>query len=483
MSDLLVPGRTCWRIARADRATVIVDADAYFRAARSAMLGARQQILLIGWDFDARIRLAGAAPVDDDGPEAVGDFITWLVERRPTLDVYLLRWDVGAIKSLFRGSTIFTFAEWVRHPQIHAKLDGHHPTGASHHQKIVVIDDCIAFCGGIDMTAGRWDTRAHRDGDPLRVLPGGEPYGPWHDATTALGGPVARTLGELARDRWRTAGGDPVAPPDPVEGCWPDGLAVDFRDIDVAVARTVPEVDDEPGVFEIEALYLSLIARAKRWIYAESQYFASRKVALAIAQRLAERDGPEVVIVNPQSADGWLEQTVMDTARARLVEALRARDPHRRLRVYHPFTATGEPIYVHAKVLTVDDEVLRVGSSNFNNRSMRLDTECDVAIEASDDATRGCIAAIRNGLIAEHLDRDPREVAGHLAESGSLIATIEALRGPARTLRDYMVPDLNAVETWIAETEVLDPEDPDDLFEPTASGLLRGLSRRLRGTG
>src|SRR5690606_12822507 len=109
--------------------------------------------------------------------------------------------------------------------------------------------------------------------------------------------------------------------------------------------------DDQPPVKEIERLYLNQIAAAKRCIYAESQYFASRRIAEALAARLGDPDGPEIVIVNPQQADGWLEQQAMDTARARLFEALKARDTYNRLRLYHPFTARGEPIYVHAKIL------------------------------------------------------------------------------------------------------------------------------------
>jgi len=482
-ADILVPGETCWRIERATRAAVIVDADEYFRAARRAMVAARHQILLIGWDFDARIKLGGAEPPADGGPETVGEFVTWLVERNPGLSIHLLRWDVGALKSVARGSTIFTVMNWMRHERIHTKLDGHHPTGASHHQKIVVIDDCLAFCGGIDMTAKRWDTRAHRDNDPLRILPGGDPYDPWHDATTALQGPVARALGDLARDRWARAGGDPIDPPPARDGCWPDGLPADFTDIDVAIARTEPEMPDdgEPLVHEIESLYLAAIAAAKHHIYAESQYFASRKIAAAIARRMDEDDGPEIVIVNPDTAEGWLEPLAMDSQRARLVESIRRRDTGSRFRLYHPVTAGGTAIYVHAKVLVVDGVLLRVGSSNFNNRSMRLDTECDVAIAARDDATESCIARIRDGLIAEHIDRTPGEVADRLAETGSLIATIEGLRGPGRTLRDYVVPDLDAVEAWIADNEVLDPEEPEDLFEDFTSGAVKAMLGKLTG--
>ena len=473
----LTPGRDCWRIERADKASVVVDADCYFRVARRAMLAAQHQIILVGWDFDARIKLAW----DDDHAEApttVGDLISYLVKRNPALNVYILRWDKGAFKTLFRGRTLLKLTKWrFLNKQIHLKLDGAHPVAASQHQKIVVIDDCLAFCGGIDMTDERWDTRAHTDGDPHRVSPfRRKPFKPWHDATTALQGPVAKTLGELCRSRWQAAGGEPIAPPPPVEACWPDELAVDFVDTDVAISRTQPENPDGPPVHEIEELYLTLIASAKHRIYAESQYFASRKVAEAIARRLDEPDGPEVVIVNPFTAQGWLEPLAMDTARARLVQALRRRDRYGRFRLYHARTAGGEYIYVHAKIVVIDDHIIRVGSSNFNNRSLRLDSECDVTIESGGDA----IARIRDELIAEHLDVAPELVRDHMRE-GSLIAAIEALRGPGKTLVPYRIDDLNEVEKWLADNEVLDPEGPEEMFEPFAKrGLLRGLKRRVR---
>jgi phosphatidylserine/phosphatidylglycerophosphate/cardiolipin synthase-like enzyme len=249
--------------------------------------------------------------------------------------------------------------------------------------------------------------------------------------------------------------------------------------VPAAISRTQPEMQGIEPVHEIEQLYLDLIARAEYTIYAESQYFASRRIAEAIARRLDEPDGPEIVIINPEQADGWLEQVAMDTARARLVEALRERDVHGRLRLYHPFTSGGAPIYVHAKVFVVDDTILRIGSSNFNNRSLRLDTECDVTIEAepADEAKRGHIASIRNGLLAEHLGCTPEQVAEEIAR-GSLIAAIERLREfGGKTLRPYQVPDLEGVTAWLADHEVLDPENPEDLFEPIASG---GLFRRLR---
>jgi len=469
-----------WRRETATRAGLIVDAKAYFEVGRKAMLKARKRIMLIGWDFDARIELSDERLPGE--PRTLGEFVLWLVKRNPDLEVFLLRWNMGAVRSLFRGTTIFTLIRWMAHRRIHTRLDSAATLGASHHHKIVVIDDCVAFCGGIDMTSNRWDTPEHLDHDPHRIGPDGTPYAPWHDATTILEGPAAAALGDLSRQRWRMAGGAELAPVEGAGGCWPDGLDAEFRDIAVAICRSRPEGDGEAPVREIEATYLALIARAQRYIYAESQYFASRRIAEAIARRLEEPDGPEIVLVNPFKSQGWLEPVAMDTARARLYEALHRLDRHGRLRLYHPFTKAGEPIYVHAKMTIVDDEVLHVGSSNMNNRSMRLDTECDVTIDAAHPGNEGAageIRALRDSLLAEHLGVPADEVAAAIEAKGSLIEAIEALRGEGRSLRPYEIPDLEEVEKWLADNQVLDPEGPEDVFEAmTNGGLLRGLRER-----
>ncbi|CAM3370318.1 phospholipase D-like domain-containing protein [Paracoccus nototheniae] len=480
-SDRLTrPGWNCWRVEQSTRFAVIADADEYFRVVRQAMTQAKHSILMIGWDFDARIHLGDNSV--DGGPAALGDFVMWLARRSPSLHVRLLRWDTGALKSIFRGSTLMTILRWKMHPRITLRLDGKHPFASSHHQKIVVIDDCLAFCGGIDMTEGRWDTRDHLDDDPRRVSPRGKPMKPWHDATSAFDGAAARAIGDLARDRWRIASGEDLAPVADATGCWPDGLEPTFRDVPLAISRTRPEIADVHPAFEIEQMYLDLIGRAKRVIYAESQYFASRKIAQAIARRLTEEDPPEIVIINPISAEGWLEPMAMDTARAKLVEALKRLDHRDRFRIYHPVTDKGAEIYVHAKVTIVDDLYLRVGSSNFNNRSLRLDTECDVILAAErpgSEATRARITRLRDDLLAEHLARDAQDVAAALDDhDGSLIALIEAQRGPkgqGRTLIPYEIPELSDFEAWLAENEILDPEGPDKIFEPL--GKRKGLFR------
>ncbi|ODN72001.1 phospholipase D-like domain-containing protein [Methylobrevis pamukkalensis] len=407
-TPLLRPGETCWQIARADRVAVIVDAADYFATVRTAMQNARHSVLLIGWDFDTRIKLDRPDRASK-APNKLGKLLSWVVRQRPDLRVYVLRWDLATIQTLGRGTTPLFILDWMTDKRIRFRLDGAHPAGSAHHQKIVVIDDTLAFCGGIDMTGDRWDTREHLDDNPDRVRPTTRRrYDPWHDVSTAVDGEVARALGDLARERWKRATGEDIAPPPPMDSAWPDGLEPSFRNVDVAVSRTAPEHEERKGIHEIEALYLAAIAAAKRTIYIESQYFASRKIAEAIAARLGEADGPEIVVINPETANGWLEEGVMGSSRARLLDLVEKADRHGRFRIYTPVTAGRKPIYVHAKVMVVDDRLLKVGSSNLNNRSLGFDTECDLTIEArpgaSDEADlRRSITALRNDLLAEHL--------------------------------------------------------------------------------
>ena len=477
------PGRNSWRIARAHRAALIVDGCDYFRLVRQAMLKAEKQIMLIGWDLDTRIALDEPGGKDDP-PVHLGPLLSWLVKHREGLKIYILAWGGMAYSVLGRGTTLARMAAWRASGDIEFRLDTAHPREASHHQKIAVIDDALAFCGGIDITADRWDRREHLDDDPGRRRPTTRRrYPPWHDATMALDGAAALALGDLARLRWEAAtekrlesvgirGGDP----------WPDELKPDFHDIDVAIARTRGEYGRWSQAREIEALFVDLIAAARRFVYIETQYFASRVVAEAIGRRLGEPDGPEFVVVNPKTGAGWLDESVMGPARAELLNALERKDRYGRFRIYTPVTVGGADIYVHAKIMIVDDLTLKVGSANLNNRSMGLDSECDVTIDARLPANRGSgetIARLRCDLLAEHLGVKPAEVASAFAETGSPIATIERLRGEGRTLLPFRPPEFSAALSAVAKKELLDPEGPDQPFEPLAGNrLLKRLRRR-----
>ena len=479
--SIFAPGHNCWRVVPASRVAVIVDGADYFAALRTAMMAARKQILLVGWDFDTRVRIDHGDTGDDGPPATIGDFILWLAAQTPELCINILMWDFGVVKLARKGSNLLTALEWKRHRGILLKSDSYHPLGGSLHHKLAIIDDRIAFCGGIDITTDRWDTPRHRDDDTERRNPDGRLYSPWHDLALAVEGPVAAALGDLARDRWRRAGGEPLPVPTVQSQPWP-GLDAGFRDIDVAIARTRPGYLGDGQIREIESLFVDMIEAAQRFVYVENQYFASRRIAEAIAKRLAEPDGPEFVIINPIAADGWISETAMGAARAQLLDALGQGEGGARLRVYTPVTEGGAPIYVHAKLMIVDDRLLRIGSANFNNRSLSLDGECDLTLEAVPGSIGAAtITTLREGLMAEHLGCEPVAVAECYARSGTLVGCIEALRGSGRTLVPFVPPRLTRLQKLLADLEVLDPERDGDSFEPLGHrNLLRQLRRYRR---
>ncbi|RZU31818.1 phospholipase D-like domain-containing protein [Blastococcus saxobsidens] len=467
-APLLIPGETCWRLERADRFAIFVDAAGYFATLKRAVLQAQRRVLFIGWDFDPRIRLdplAGGRPRDD----RLGAVLGRAVRENPGLEIGLLQWDLGMLRALGRGLKPIVLLDRRTPDRLTFAVDAHHPVGGAHHQKIVVIDDCLAFAGGIDITADRWDTSDHADGNPHRRRPAsgrrpGRATGPWHDATSIMTGPAARAVAQLARERWESGTGERLEPLPESRECWPDEVEPLFTDVDVAISRTRPEYGGEPLVHEIELLWLASIAAARRSLYVESQYFASRRIAEAIIERLREPDGPDVVVVNPETADGWLSEKAMGTARARLLQMVRDADVHDRFRLYTPVTEQREHIYVHAKVTVVDDRLLRIGSGNVNNRSMGLDTECDLAIEVVDgrpgaEALASTIVGFRDRLLAEHLGATPEEVVAAIADTGSLVQGIERLRRPtSRSLVPFEPPELGPADRALAESEVMDPE-------------------------
>lgn len=482
---LLVPGHTCWRIERANRFAFIVDAADYFRVVKAAMLKAKHSIVLIGWDFDTRIKFE-PQETTLPGPNRLGRFLSWLLKRQPDLRIYVLKWDLGVVQALGRGMTPVFILNWITNRRISFRLDGAHPAGAAHHQKLIVIDGALAFCGGIDMTTDRWDTSDHLDDNPLRTKPSGRHYGPWHDATTAVDGDAARALWDMAQARWKQATGEPLPTPassdfDP----WPEELGTTLGDVDVGISRTLPELEDREEAREIEALYLEAIAQAERTIYLESQYLASRKIAEALEARLCDAVGPEIIIVLPETTVGWLEHKAMDGARRKLLQMLWRADRRQKLGVFYPVTANGNAIYVHAKVMVIDDRLLRVGSSNLNNRSMGYDSECDLSIEAlkgSDDEQRlkEAIRSIRNRLLSEHLDvSQARFNSAVEGVSGSLLDAVKTLRGSGRTLIPFDAAQIADEDSVLAENELLDPEHPAPSVQQRVSSAVTAIASRL----
>jgi phospholipase D1/2 len=460
---IFIPGRNCMQVAKAARASLLVDGDAYFRAFTEAALKAQRLIVILAWDFDSRTRLRCPGE-QGDCPETLGPFLNYLVRRRKGLRIKILDWDYPMVFGTDREFPPIYGTGWTPRRGVEFRYDNTHPVGGSHHQKIVAIDDSIAFCGGLDLTNRRWDTPDHLCNDPRRVW-NDAPYPPFHDLMSLVDGGAAQALVKITRQRWLLATGEKLlvaGKPGQAFDPWPESVPVQMRDVTVGISRTHPGTGNVEHIRENEALYLDLIAHARRYIYIENQYFTADKLASALAARLEEREGPEVIMVLRLLSHGWLEEHTMHALRTRLIDKLREADKWGRLGIFYPHMpglCEGTCVDIHSKVMIVDDEWMRIGSANLCNRSMGMDTECDLTFQAGgDEGQAAAIRNMRNDLMGEHLGVPPRQVHAAVMRSGNLLRAVHSLQCDHRSLRRL------EVEPWsegvVSVASLADPEKP-----------------------
>ena len=474
---LLAPGGTVWRVERADRLSILMENGAYFEALASALAKARRSIVVLGWQFDPRTRLDPQTRPGDKQAE-IGHLLRMLVKTRPELDVRLLIWKSPLLIAASQGFYPHKAQAWFRKRMVEFRLDAPGPIGACHHQKAIIIDDAVAFCGGGDISVDRWDSEQHLDDDPRRCQPSGVFSAPRHETMCVMSGPAAKALGDLARERWFKATWERTVP-ETVEGDpWPEGLAVGFRDTPVGIARTEPGFGGRHEVRENERLHVEAIRGARKLIYMENQYFTSPVIAKALAERLDEEDGPEIVLVSTGRSPSWFDSITMDTARAEVLFRLESADRHNRFSAFSPKTEKGERIIVHAKVTVIDDVLLRIGSTNLNNRSLGFDTECDVAIAPRDEAGRQAIRRFRHHTIGHFIGVSEEAFAAAEAVCGSIGEAIMKFDSGRMSPLGAAPPSL--VERTIAEFQLGDPTSPRDAFRPWKR---RNRSQRLQAAG
>ena len=438
---------------------MLVDGEQYFDTFIRACERAERLILILAWDFDSRMVLR----YDDANKplESLGDFLNRLCHEKPKLRIRILDWDFPMVYGTDREySTIFGL-NWKPHRHIDFRFDDTHPIAGSHHQKIVAIDDKVAFAGGLDLTNKRWDSPKHSPDDPRRTFED-KPYPPFHDAMIAVDDEAAKQLADIFRKRWGDATGKTIPPVRTPGDPWPDELKVEISNVQVSIACTQPAANGKEKMHHIEALYLDMIARARRYIYIENQYFTSDKVGKALEARLGDPDGPEIVVVTRLLSHGWLEEKTMHVLRARLVRQLRAADKHGKFHAFFPHVeglCEGTCLDLHSKVMVVDDEWMRIGSSNISNRSMGVDTECDVTVEAAGrPEVQAAIRAYRDRLLAEHSGVEVEHLVAHLESAGSIAAAVGPIGTPGRHLGKLEAPEIS--EAMLAAAAIGDMEKP-----------------------
>jgi phosphatidylserine/phosphatidylglycerophosphate/cardiolipin synthase-like enzyme len=341
---------------------------------------ARSHVHLTGWHFSPDFALKR------DGELVV--LRTLLADLAERIDVRVLVW-AGAPLPLFRPSRRDVRAmreRLIKETKIQCVLDPKERPMHCHHEKTIVIDDRVAFVGGIDLTSesgDRYDSSAH----PSRASLG------WHDASARLEGPVVEDVAQHFRMRWHEVTNEELAPVEPQE---PAGRT------EVQVVRTVPEKVYEAvpsGDFTILESYLRALKAAERLIYIENQFLWSPEIEVLLHDKLANPPHPDfrMLLLLPSKPN-----TGADDTRGVLGYLIDADEDRGHLLACTLYARSGnlrEPVYVHAKIAVVDDAWLTLGSANLNEHSLFNDTEMNVVMHDHELAQR-----TRLRLFAEHLE-------------------------------------------------------------------------------
>jgi phosphatidylserine/phosphatidylglycerophosphate/cardiolipin synthase-like enzyme/uncharacterized membrane protein YdjX (TVP38/TMEM64 family) len=399
---------------RASSASLVTDCASYYKAIWQAIQKAEKSVFIVGWDIDSRIELLrGEDRPDEDESYSILNVLSRKAEENPQMEFYLNKWKPAVIYAKER-EPLSAFKWHTKTPDnVHMLLDDAIASGGSHHQKLIIIDDRIAFSGGMDIALGRWDTHNHYPDDPNRTDPLG-PYGPYYDVQLLMEGEAVNELAELARWRWqRAAGYEAIDFSAGSKDVWPECIEKEFSDVPLLISQTFPEMEDIVETREVENILLENIKKAEKFIYIENQYLTYERIAKALNEELRRKPDLRALLVSSYNPKGPIEKEVMWQGRIKFREILEEGIPPGQIKMLYPVSkredGSEEAVRVHAKLLFVDDKFLHVGSANLNGRSMGHDSECDIVLIAENDDHRKAILERRRKCISKFAGTDVGE--------------------------------------------------------------------------
>jgi phosphatidylserine/phosphatidylglycerophosphate/cardiolipin synthase-like enzyme len=227
------------------------------------------------------------------------------------------------------------------------------------HTKIVIVDGTDALLLGSPFVNGYWDDERHQPRDdrrPLREL-GGRPL---HDLSIALTGAPVADLERLFMELWA-----PAAALAPVSAA-PTGVRI----VSTSPRGVLPH--RPAGATEILEGLLEGIAAARSLIYIEHQYLSARPIVTALVDALRREERLEVIAVLNENADVTAYRRWQN---ARLEASGLTRHP--RVGLFALWSAARSAnrtllnqVFVHSKVVIVDDAWATAGSANLDGVSL-----------------------------------------------------------------------------------------------------------------
>jgi phosphatidylserine/phosphatidylglycerophosphate/cardiolipin synthase-like enzyme len=425
----------------------LLDGQAYMRVWSDAieMMSGHQgaEIYHAGWRMDD-VRPLGEDP---PSPRAV-DVLVAAAAAGVTVRLALSRHGFGTASILNRAVSLYLLAQGVRS----ACLDNRYPVGGSNHPKAVCLKDPAApqaILGSIDISASRWDTPEHKPVDKRREPRWGKPT---HDTGVSIRGPavgdIERTFIERWNDPTRRLGLEPIEVPQslittPPSDPAPEGTqSVQVLHTYGVTSRFYGYSWSPAGEFTVWAAYLNAIRKASTSIYIEDQYFLpfdspprfagpgmGRDTDIVYQLGEAVKRGVRVAVLTPSNAEDAVHRYIKhqrDLGVMYLTD-LTVGNPGRF--VCASLAVGPDPVYVHSKLLIVDDEYVLIGSANVGQRSMTYDSELSVGVV---DEADQFAKELRTALWAEHLQRPADSLTDQAAAYDVFLADTWAGNGRVR---------------------------------------------------
>ncbi len=211
------------------------------------------------------------------------------------------------------------------------------------HRKLLVTDGRVAFTGGVGI-APEWTGNAQ---NPAH----------WRDTHFQAEGPVVAQMQAVFLDNWIKVSGDVLHGPDYFAPLAPAGNS------EAQMFSSSPTGGSE----SMQLMYLLVIAAATQTIDLSAAYFVPDELTLrALIDALKRGVKLRIVVPGPHIDS----DAVRNASRARWGDLLAA----------GATIAEYQPTMYHCKVLIVDKLLVSVGSTNFDNRSFRLNDEATLNI-------------------------------------------------------------------------------------------------------
>ncbi|MFW5693835.1 MAG: VTT domain-containing protein [Alkalispirochaeta sp.] len=380
----------------ATQLSLLTSSAEYFAAVQYGIHHAARRILIVGWSIDDRIRLVRDAP-----DQSLGELLVNRARENRNLHIQIRIWEAPAVFGADQHITTWFETQCAELENLDLVRVPAASAFAARHEKYIIIDDRVAWLGGIDLSHNRWDMADHRVDNPHRANPDGERYVPYHDTHLMFSGPAVRALFRVAvldgliQDDWKPAAATP----------WPPDRFVDLHDQELFLSctRSYPDGSHEDER-QILHLYRDLVHAAEERIFIENQYFSSNEITEAVMSRLQEPQGPEVIVIMSRELPDTLGRMTMGVNSTLHLARLIEHDRYRRLGIFYPVSADdgATNVKVHSKTMVVDGKLFTLGSANISRRSFSLDSELNATVQGGESSGETAGSVLEDRLLAQH---------------------------------------------------------------------------------